>query len=344
MNRSELTTPRLRRQHVRGLILLMLILSLWGVPSSTHAQVIVDDSGKVGIGTTNPTQALDLTGASPQLRVSNKSNPNAYNAEIILSDQGVGGQGAKEFWLGLDTNDYFFVRDMTAAGQPHRFVIATDGKVGIGTTSPDSKVSIFQNASQDGLTIQNNANSINATLFGVTAPNDTTGQANLIYATSGGLPRFWVRTDGHVFMGPPNAGGKILSVFGDILVSGCLQNTDQTTTYAGNCSSDLRLKRNIVPLSHALDKLTALYPVHFEWKDELIQSKGTGIHYGLIAQDLEQVLPELVSQGPDGYKSVSYGSIEMQMLMIQAIKELKTANDRQQDEIEALKATLKTSP
>jgi len=87
-------------------------------------------------------------------------------------------------------------------------------------------------------------------------------------------------------------------------------------------SSDARLKNNINPLSGALDKVQALEGVSFNW------NKDNKSEIGLIAQSVEQVIPELVVTGNDGLKAVKYGNVVA--LLIEAVKE-------QQVEIDALK-------
>ena len=91
-----------------------------------------------------------------------------------------------------------------------------------------------------------------------------------------------------------------LQVFGDIRVgttgtNGCLRNF-AGTGIAGTCSSDRRFKKDITPFGHVLDQVTALQPVHYSWRaaDFPAQHFGDSRAYGLIAQDVEQVLPELV--------------------------------------------------
>jgi len=67
--------------------------------------------------------------------------------------------------------------------------------------------------------------------------------------------------------------------------------------------------------------------VHFYWRaDEFPEHHfGDGQAYGLIAQEVEQVLPELVVTHEDGYKAVDYSKLPL--LTIQAVKELKAEND-----------------
>ena len=122
-----------------------------------------------------------------------------------------------------------------------------------------------------------------------------------------------------------------LQVFGDIRVgttgtNGCLRNF-AGTGIAGTCSSDRRFKKDITPFSHVLEQVTALQPVHYSWRtaDFPAQHFGDGRAYGLIAQDVEQVLPELVVTNDDGFKAVDYSKLPL--LTIQAVKDLKAEND-----------------
>ena len=81
----------------------------------------------------------------------------------------------------------------------------------------------------------------------------------------------------------------------------------------------------------------ALQPVHYSWRTSEFPDRhfGTERAYGLIAQDVEKVLPELVPTDKDGYKAVDYGKLPL--LTIQAMKELKTENDALRSETDALK-------
>ena len=87
-------------------------------------------------------------------------------------------------------------------------------------------------------------------------------------------------------------------------------------------SSDVSLKENVTTVNNALDLTSQLRGVRFDWKES-----GSG-DYGVIAQELEEVLPELVSQGDP--KSVNYNGIIG--VLIEAVKELservKTLEDQ----------------
>jgi len=86
-------------------------------------------------------------------------------------------------------------------------------------------------------------------------------------------------------------------------------------------SSDERLKENIQPIQNALTKVEAISGNTYDWKEgfEEIHSH-TGHDLGVIAQEIEKVLPEVVINRENGYKAVDYEKIVP--LLIEAIKEL----------------------
>ena len=74
------------------------------------------------------------------------------------------------------------------------------------------------------------------------------------------------------------------------------------TATALSCSSDVRLKENINTIASSTDIVRKLRGVTFNWKND--NSSTTRI--GFIAQEVQTIAPELVSEGPDGYLSVNY--------------------------------------
>lgn len=91
--------------------------------------------------------------------------------------------------------------------------------------------------------------------------------------------------------------------------------------------SDQRLKSNISTINHALDSVEQLRGVKYTMDGR------PGI--GVIAQELEQVYPELVTETADGYRAVYYAN--MAGIFIECIKELRSELARLQTEIEQLK-------
>jgi hypothetical protein len=97
-------------------------------------------------------------------------------------------------------------------------------------------------------------------------------------------------------------------------------------------SSDEKLKTNITPIENALDKVLSLNGVEFDFLDEKNYGYLGKHQLGVVAQQVETVVPELVTTNSDGYKGVSYQHLTA--LLIEAMKE-------QQKEIEELKKIIK---
>lgn len=95
--------------------------------------------------------------------------------------------------------------------------------------------------------------------------------------------------------------------------------------------SDRRLKKDISPINDALATLTKLQGVSFNWKDPKKDAEMGRVR-GLIAQDVEKVVPEWVRTNEEGYKSIQ--TIGMDAMLIEAIKQ-------QQKQIEDLEMRLK---
>lgn len=93
-------------------------------------------------------------------------------------------------------------------------------------------------------------------------------------------------------------------------------------------SSDKRLKDNITPISDAINKINQIGGYEFDWNSN---SSHSGHDVGVIAQEIEKVLPEVVTERDNGYLAVRYEKIVA--LLIQAIKE-------QQLQIDELKSKL----
>jgi hypothetical protein len=132
---------------------------------------------------------------------------------------------------------------------------------------------------------------------------------------------------GNVGIGTTNPSTDKLVVFGDIRVgtagtNGCIENF-AGTALTGSCSSDINLKKNIVPITNILDSFTQLQPVTYQWRSDEFPDRqfGTTPVKGLIAQDVEKLFPELVGMDSNGFKTVDYG-IALQVMSIEAIKEM----------------------
>lgn len=100
------------------------------------------------------------------------------------------------------------------------------------------------------------------------------------------------------------------------------------------CASDERLKEDITNLETPLDKIMALRSVSFTWKDETLAKRGTQV--GFVAQEVQQVLPELIGETPDGMLGVDYASLTS--VLTGAVQEQQAQIDTMQRQIAALEA------
>jgi hypothetical protein len=85
-------------------------------------------------------------------------------------------------------------------------------------------------------------------------------------------------------------------------------------------TSDIRLKNNIKTIDNALDKVNSIQGIEFDWIEKEKIHGNSGHDIGVIAQEIEKVLPDVVTTRDNGYKAVKYEKIVP--LLIEAIKEL----------------------
>ena len=155
------------------------------------------------------------------------------------------------------------------------------------------------------------------------APTTTTGEINAISGSfTGPVSASAINTLG------VSVSGNITAVSGSFTgpISASVINASGDIT--AFFSSDERLKDNITPIGSAIDKLNTIGGYEFDWNNS---SEHSGHDVGVIAQEIEKVLPEVVVTRGNGYKAVRYEKIVA--LLIQAIKE-------QQSQIDDLKSRL----
>jgi hypothetical protein len=152
------------------------------------------------------------------------------------------------------------------------------------------------------------------------------GLSNTILLSDGmGTERMRIDSAGNVGIGTTTP-TFTFDVNGTIAATGSLQT-----------HSDLRLKKNIVVIDNALEKLLTLKGVFYDWREDEFPEMNFegGRQIGVIAQDVEKVFPEAVSKSRDGIRSVAYSMLIAPI--IEAIKELKTILSFHKAEIEQLR-------
>ena len=154
----------------------------------------------------------------------------------------------------------------------------------------------------------------NSALADTNAEIEITSGMNLFFKL-GGSERLRFTSGGNILLGTSSDNGERLYVSGSIRATGSI-----------TANSDINLKKNLLKIENALEKVEQINGYTYELKED--DSKR---HAGVIAQEIQTVLPEIVNTGNDGLMGVEYGNISA--LLIEAIKE-------QQTQIKELKALL----
>ena len=119
-------------------------------------------------------------------------------------------------------------------------------------------------------------------------------------------------------------------------VTGTIRATGNVIAY-----SDERKKENVVRIENGLSLVEQLRGVRFDWKEGFQQETNTDKgkrQIGVIAQEVEKVLPEVVSEDAQGFKSVNYPTLTA--VLIESVKDLKQIIDNQQKQIDELKKVI----
>jgi hypothetical protein len=193
-----------------------------------------------------------------------------------------------------------------------------DGRVGIGSTSPWGRLSIY--AAGGSPTI--GANTF-APLFAVGTTSSTSLMVNWRGIVGIGTTTFAGSSTGTLLMVgndliPANAA---IAVFTGTAGSAC---TIRPGSGLG-CTSDARYKKNVSTLSPAYELVEALRPVTFNWKSE---GDGSPVHSGFIAQEVQSLQPELVFGSESEQLTMDYGKITP--YLVSAFQQLTGAVDVRQ--------------
>lgn len=156
----------------------------------------------------------------------------------------------------------------------------------------------------------------NFSMSSITAANvvSTSSTVSSILITNGSLrATFNANTLGNIFTTGGNVGVGTSSPSYTLHVDGYIYATSEIAAF-----SDARKKEDVVSIENALEKVHMLRGVYYT------NSKTTKRGIGVIAQEIERVLPEVVLTDAEGFKSVAYGNIVG--VLIEAVKELSMQN------------------
>jgi len=282
------------------------------------------NSGQVGIGTSSPDATLDVVGS---IRSSNGVVFAQEGAQTIVMNPN---EGANYVQLDVGgtghTNDAIILGH---AGDLHN-------RIGIGTTSPDVDLEI-----SDGGSSYLRVTSTDNSQIGIDLVRAGTSNSDFRIANNGGILEFQQSLDINgstptallgltTVASRPNATALNL----DLGISG-KRWRDVYITGGVMSSSDRRLKQEIESIQYGLNEVLKLKPVQYTWK-----SNPEKEDLGLIAQDVERVIPQVVGtpQNSDDHYSINY--TELIPVMIKAIQELSEQVDALKTENNKLQTSL----
>ena len=304
--------------------------------SADAQRVTIDTSGNVGIGITAPVSKLHVYQNDTLIN---------QDAGITIEQDGTGDAilqylqtGLYRWVTGIDNSDgdKFKIGRGISWGTGQDFTIDTSGNVGIGTTSPsykldvngtgrattDFRAPIFYDTDNTGY-YANPAGT--SRLLVVQTANGTAGAPAYSFVTDTNTGMYIITTD---TIGFSTAGSERLRItsagamgLGGITPTNTTGRFEASNDIVAYSSSDKNWKKNIKNINSPLEKISQINGVEFDWiEDEPIHgNKGHDI--GVIAQEIEQILPEAVQTRQSGMKAVQYDKIIP--LLIEAIKELQ---------------------
>ncbi len=274
--------------------------------NSAQDVYLVNGGGDVAIGHNAPVAKLDVESTGWQFRLDNDAT------------------GGNDWYIGSSADTWAvgggkFIISPNAGSANSLFVIEPDEQVGVGTTAPLARFHVSADAGEDAMRVQVNG----ATRFMVHDNGGVSIGANLGPPAEGLYVRGESEFDGDVMPDDDNSydlGAPLFRWDNVWATNGIIQ------------TSDLRLKTEIAPLVGGLDRIQQLRPVTFKWKS----SPDGASKVGLIAQEVQQVVPEVVAdQGDEAPLGVNYA--ELVPVLIQAVQEQQTQIEAQQQEINELK-------
>lgn len=189
-------------------------------------------------------------------------------------------------------------------------VVNPVGNVGLSSTAPSQKLDVAGN-------IKGNLH--------YAASNGTAAAPAFTWTSDGNMGMYRITTD---VLGFTTAGAERMRVAANGNVGIGTTNPTYKFHVVGrvksdgiNETSDARLKKDVTTIDNALQKVMQLRGVTYNWKTEEYPEKNfdNSLQYGLIAQELEKVIPELVDTDDDGWKSIEYSHLVP--VLIEALKE-----------------------
>jgi hypothetical protein len=301
-------------------------VAIWTSASTLSSGTLIDNGTVAGVNATSTGTSFNIQGASGNInpfRVASSTGtaiitvlPNGnvgfngvtapdhsiQTSSSLRVDGGIylGGNSPSGYYNGnLSTSYYYGFNnggDLTIENKAGDAVSAVNG-TGVRIESWNTFLSV-----KDSGLVGVNTSTAKST-FAIQATSSANTLPLLIVASSSGASLFQVDASGNVGIGTANPSatfevkgsgtGAVIAKFTDNNTTGCTLAVGGTIS----CSSDARLKKNISDINYGIDAIMNLHPVQYNWNYETDESVK---NLGFIAQEVQGVIPKLVSQDSSG--------------------------------------------
>ena len=329
--------------------------------TSAYPLILNGIGGNVGIGTTAPTSTLTVAGS--------EITANGENSAITLQNTAATSGNKWYFRTGAVGTNTPIGGLSIADNNGYRMVLTSTGNVGIGTTSPAYTLDVNGtqrlfganayalildgNSGNTGLHITYNSSNNYYMDFGIASATGSYSTSavlgdgvirvnsgrNLILQTTGtGASNMIIASSGNVGIGTASPAGMLhLNNAALFTSSGNLTCTGDIVSFGS--LSDIRLKKNIetIDIQKSIDIVKNMRAVTFNWKEDIFnENKRNTSDIGFIAQEIEKLIPEAVSEYTEiktgeTYKNIKYERIIPHLLstiqyLLDTVEELRLKN------------------
>ncbi|WP_299886163.1 tail fiber domain-containing protein [uncultured Lacinutrix sp.] len=309
----------------------------------------VDTEGNIGVGTDSPSEELHVVSSAANNTAIRITPSAGYNPRILFDKDD--GTSTVSWNIGSNsTDDSFNFYDSLNDNSPFRIesgaradalYIDANGYVGIGESVPQTSLDVVDTAVIGNISIgsesTDQAASGNSGLGYITTPWIYTNAIEAQSERGTGSTSIIIGNDGNYGANDEihfvtDGDSQVNITDGLLYVAGSIEYTGTITDV-----SDRRLKENIKPVEKVLDKLNQINGYSYN----MINDKSKQREYGVMAQDVLKVFPEMVKELKDkeGYYGVNY--IQLIPALLEGIKEQQKLIDNQNVEIENLKKEIK---
>lgn len=295
--------------------------------TTTPVSIPIGYTGSQGVGFTGSAGSQGATGFTGSKGVVNSSDVTTALGYTPVQQGGGTGQGTNKVYIGYTGSNNTLGLQVDVTNFASSWPINVTGNANTATYVSATQQTNVITGKQASMAMSQDSGATQGSFICRATGTGDSNLAGMTFWNDAYAVKMGIRADGYLGIGGWSR--PAWSWYTD--PSGNMVAAGDVTAY-----SDPRLKDNIRPITGAVDIVTQLNGVRFVWKDAPhIAMKAGKEDIGILATDVEAVLPELVSDSiqidGDSYKTVAYDKIVP--VLIEAIKQ-------QQEQIDALQAAI----